>query len=240
MRAPTCGRLRSSGLGHKSLTGPTCYVSEADSGRRAGLRRSGLPLGTIVLSKDDEHICGVCCTGREAMHLYQTERVGVFIDGANLYSTVKSLGFDIDFKRLLALFAKQARLVRATYFTALCEDEEFSSVRPLVDWLQYNGFTLVTKPVKEFADAAGRRKLKGNMDVELAVDAMRLSSQLDHIVLFSGDGDFRSLVAVLQERGKARHRYLEPHHATAHDSRRASSTSRSIRRTRGLKACHRT
>ena len=136
------------------------------------------------------------------MHLYQTERVGLFIDGANLYSTVKSLGFDIDFKRLLELFAKRARLVRATYFTALLEDEAFSSIRPLVDWLQYNGFTLVTKPVKEFADAAGRRKLKGNMDVELAVEAMRLSSQLDHLVLFSGDGDFRSLVAALQERGK--------------------------------------
>jgi uncharacterized LabA/DUF88 family protein len=136
------------------------------------------------------------------MHFYQTERVGLFIDGANLYSTVKSLGFDIDFKRLLELFDKRARLVRATYFTALLEDEAFSSIRPLVDWLQYNGFTLVTKPVKEFADAAGRRKLKGNMDVELAVEAMRLSSQLDHLVLFSGDGDFRSLVAALQERGK--------------------------------------
>jgi len=136
------------------------------------------------------------------MNFYKTERVGLFIDGANLYSTVKSLGFDIDFKRLLELFGKRARLVRATYFTALLDDETFSSIRPLVDWLQYNGFTMVTKPAKEFADAAGRRKLKGNMDVELAVEAMRLSSQLDHIVLFSGDGDFRSLVAVLQQRGK--------------------------------------
>jgi uncharacterized LabA/DUF88 family protein len=136
------------------------------------------------------------------MHLYQTERVGLFIDGANLYSTVRSLGFDIDFKRLLALFAKRARLVRAMYFTALIEGEEFSPIRPLVDWLQFNGFTMVTKPVKEFADAAGRRKLKGNMDVELAVDAMRLSGLLDHIVLFSGDGNFRSLVNALQERGK--------------------------------------
>ena len=136
------------------------------------------------------------------MHFYPTERVGVFIDGANLYAAVKALGFDIDFKRLLELFAQSARLVRATYFTALLEDEAPSSIRPLVDWLQYNGFTVVTKPVKEFADAAGRRKLKGNMDVELAVEAMRLASRLDHIVLFSGDGDLRSLVAVLQEQGK--------------------------------------
>jgi uncharacterized LabA/DUF88 family protein len=136
------------------------------------------------------------------MHFYETERVALFIDGANLHAATKSLGFDIDFKRLLALFAERARLVRALYYTALVEDQEYSSVRPLVDWLTYNGFTLVTKPVKAFTDVEGRRKLKGNMDVELAVDAMRLAPQLDHIVLFSGDGDFRSLAAALQEKGK--------------------------------------
>jgi uncharacterized LabA/DUF88 family protein len=136
------------------------------------------------------------------MHFYQTERVALFIDGANLHAATKSLGFDIDFRRLLALFAHEARLVRALYYTALVEDQEYSTLRPLIDWLTYNGFTLVTKPVKAFTDVEGRRKLKGNMDVELAVDAMRLAPQLDHIVLFSGDGDFRSLAAALQEKGK--------------------------------------
>jgi uncharacterized LabA/DUF88 family protein len=136
------------------------------------------------------------------MQIYEAERVGVFIDGANLYSTAKSLAFDIDFKRLLAQFSQRARLVRAIYFTALIEDQEFSSIRPLVDWLDYNGFSLVTKPTKEFTDTAGRRKLKGNMDVEIAVEVMRLGKELDHVVLFSGDGDFRYLVAAMQERGK--------------------------------------
>ena len=135
------------------------------------------------------------------MQFYQTERVGLFIDGANLYATAKSLGFDIDFKRLLALFGQRARLVRAMYFTAIIDDQEFS-IRPLVDWLVYNGFSLVTKPAKEFTDATGRRKVKGNMDVEIAVEVMRLGKQLDHIVLFSGDGDFRYLVAAMQEKGK--------------------------------------
>ena len=134
------------------------------------------------------------------MHFYATERVALFIDGANLHAATKSLGFDIDFKRLLALFAEKAR--RALYYTALVEDQEFSSLRPLVDWLTYNAFTVVTKPAKTFTDVEGRRKLKGNMDVELAVDAMRLAPHLDHIVLFSGDGDFRSLVAAIQDRGK--------------------------------------
>jgi uncharacterized LabA/DUF88 family protein len=136
------------------------------------------------------------------MHFYQTERIALFIDGANLYATAKSLGFDIDYKRLLQLFRQKGQLIRALYYTALAEEQEYSSIRPLIDWLDYNGFTMVTKPTKEFTDTTGRRKIKGNMDIELAVDAMRLADNLDHIVLFSGDGDFRSLVAALQQKGK--------------------------------------
>jgi uncharacterized LabA/DUF88 family protein len=136
------------------------------------------------------------------MHFYASERVALFIDGANLYATSKSLGFDIDYKRLLGLFRQKCQLVRALYYTALAEDQEYSSIRPLIDWLDYNGYSMVTKPTKEFTDASGRRKIKGNMDIELAVDAMRLSDSLDHVVLFSGDGDFRSLIAALQQKGK--------------------------------------
>lgn len=136
------------------------------------------------------------------MHIYQNERIALFIDGANLYATAKSLGFDIDYKRLLGVFRNKGQLIRALYYTALAEDQEYSSIRPLIDWLDYNGYTMVTKPTKEFTDATGRRKVKGNMDIELAVDAMRLADNLDHIVLFSGDGDFRSLVAALQQKGK--------------------------------------
>src|SRR6188768_2400779 len=136
------------------------------------------------------------------MNFYPTERVGLFIDGANLYATAKALAFDIDYKRLLSLFRSKGQLVRALYYTALAEEQEYSSIRPLIDWLDYNGYTMVTKPTKEFVDATGRRKIKGNMDIELAVDAMELSDYLDHIVLFSGDGDFRSLVEALQHKGK--------------------------------------
>jgi uncharacterized LabA/DUF88 family protein len=140
--------------------------------------------------------------GTFSMNIYPTERVALFIDGANLYATAKSLGFDIDYKRLLRLFRSKGLLIRALYYTALADDQEYSSIRPLVDWLDYNGFAMVTKPSKEFVDGLGRRKIKGNMDIELAVDAMRLAQGLDHIVIFSGDGDFRSLVAALQQMGK--------------------------------------
>ena len=129
------------------------------------------------------------------------EKIALFIDGANLYATAKTLGFDIDYKRLLGLFQNKARLIRAFYYTALAEDQEYSPIRPLIDWLDYNGYTMVTKPLKEFTDAYGRRKVKGNMDIELAVNAMEIAPHVDHIVLFSGDGDFRSLVEAIQRKG---------------------------------------
>ena len=130
------------------------------------------------------------------------EKIALFIDGANLYSAARSLGFDIDYKRLLAEFGKKGYLLRAYYYTALAEDQEFSTLRPLIDWLDYNGYSVVTKPLKEFFDQSGRRKVKGNMDIELVIDAMELCDQVDHIVLFSGDGDFRRLAEAVQRKGK--------------------------------------
>jgi uncharacterized LabA/DUF88 family protein len=130
-----------------------------------------------------------------------SNNIALFIDGANLYATAKTLGFDIDYRRLLKEFQSRGTLLRAFYYTAVVEDSDFSSIRPLIDWLDYNGFTVVTKPTKEFIDATGRRKVKGNMDIELAVDALELAPHLDEMVLFSGDGDFRSLVEAVQRRG---------------------------------------
>ncbi|ARO13776.1 hypothetical Protein BVG79_00422 [Ketogulonicigenium robustum] len=132
---------------------------------------------------------------------YRDERIALFIDGANLYAASKALGFDIDYKLLRSEFMRRGRLVRAFYYTALLENDEYSPIRPLVDWLHYNGFAMRTKAAKEFMDAQGRRKIKGNMDIELTVDAMELAPHVDHIVLFSGDGDFRPLIESLQRRG---------------------------------------
>lgn len=129
------------------------------------------------------------------------DSTALFIDGANLYATSKALGFDVDYRRLLKEFQSRGTLLRAFYYTAVIEDQEYSSIRPLIDWLDYNGYTVVTKATKEFFDATGRRKLKGSMDVELAVNAMELAAQIDQMVLFSGDGDFRPLVEAVQRRG---------------------------------------
>lgn len=136
------------------------------------------------------------------MHFYPNEKVAVFIDGANLYSAARTLGFDIDYRKLLDQFSKKSNLIRAFYYTALNEDQEFSPIRPLVDWLDYNGYTVITKQIKEYTDSVGRRKIKGNIDVELAIDMMELAPFVDHFVLFSGDGDFRRLVEAVQSRGK--------------------------------------
>lgn len=132
---------------------------------------------------------------------YPEEKLALFIDGSNLYAAAKALEFDIDYRSLLKWASERGRLVRAFYYTALVENEEYSPIRPLVDWLDYNGYTMVTKPTKEFIDSQGRRKIKGNMDIELAIDMMEMADSLDHIMLFSGDGDFRRLIDAVQRKG---------------------------------------
>jgi len=131
---------------------------------------------------------------------YKDEKVAIFIDGSNLYSASRALDFDIDYKALLEWMASNGRLVRAFYYTALVDEQEYSPLRPLVDWLDYNGYSMVTKPTKEFTDSQGRKKIKGNMDIELAIDMMEMADKVDHILLFSGDGDFRRLVEAVQRK----------------------------------------
>ena len=135
------------------------------------------------------------------LHQDRSERLAIFIDGANLYAASRTLGFDVDYKNLLAYFRRQGYLIRAYYYTALLETEEYSPLRPLVDWLGYNGYAVVTKPAKEFTDATGRRRVKGSVDIEMAVDVLDLAPYLDHVVIFSGDGDLRRLVEAVQRRG---------------------------------------
>jgi uncharacterized LabA/DUF88 family protein len=130
-----------------------------------------------------------------------SDKIAIFVDGANLHSTAKMLGFDIDYRRLLREFQDRGNVLRVFFYIAINETQEYSSIRPLIDWLDYNGYTVVTKATKEFVDASGRRKVKGNMDVEIAVDAMELAAHIDQMILFSGDGDFRSLVEAMQRRG---------------------------------------
>ncbi len=136
-----------------------------------------------------------------ARWFHPQERIAVFIDGANLYQAARALAFDIDYRRLLDVFSSRGRLVRAYYYTALLDEQEYSPIRPLVDWLDYNGYTMVTKPLKEYSQATGRRKYKGNMDVDIAVDVMEVAPHVDHVVLVTGDGDFKRLVEAVQRRG---------------------------------------
>lgn len=133
--------------------------------------------------------------------LYPDEKLALFIDGSGLYAAARALDIDLDYKRLLKWAGKQGRLVRAYYYTALIEDQDYSPLRPLVDWLDYNGYTMVTKQAKEYTDSQGRRKIKGNMDIELAIDLLEMADKVDHIMLFSGDGDFKRLVETAQRKG---------------------------------------
>jgi uncharacterized LabA/DUF88 family protein len=135
------------------------------------------------------------------MTFYPNDRIALFIDGANLYSAAKGLGFDIDYKKLLEEFRKRGVLIRAYYYTALVEDQDYSPIRPLVDWLDYNGYAVVTKPAREYTDSQGRKRWRGDMDIEIACDMLEVADRSDHVVLFSGDGDFRRLIEAVQRKG---------------------------------------
>jgi uncharacterized LabA/DUF88 family protein len=136
------------------------------------------------------------------MAFYPDERLGLFIDGANFYAALRALNIEVDYSRLLDEFRRRGRLVRANYYTALVEDQEFSPLKKMIDWLDYNGFTIITKSAKEYTDhASGRKRIKGDMDVNITVDALRAADWLDHIILFSGDGDFCPLIKAIQDKG---------------------------------------
>lgn len=136
------------------------------------------------------------------MLFYPTERLALFIDGARLYGAAKGLHFSIDYKKMLELFARRGILVRAYYYAALADEQEFSPQRPVMDWLGYNGYSVITKQMREFSDFQGRRRIKSNIDIELATDVMVMSASVDHIVIFSGDSDLRYLVEAVQRQGK--------------------------------------
>jgi len=149
-----------------------------------------------------ERPCGWGGHGTEySMAFYKDERLALFIDGANLYSAARALGLEIDFRKLLEEFQTKGRLLRANYYTALLENDDYSPIRPLVDWLAYNGFNVIKKAAREFTDREGRRRVRGNMDIELTVDMLLAAETVDHIVLFSGDGDFRRLLEAVKAKG---------------------------------------
>ena len=135
------------------------------------------------------------------MSFSSTDRIGLYIDGANLIAAARALGFDVDFKRLLYEFRGCGRLLQAVYYAVISESQPYSTVRPLLDWLDYNGYTVITKATEEFLDPGGSRRVKGNIHVDLAVHAIEFAKQIDQMVLFSGDGKLRAMVGAMQRRG---------------------------------------
>lgn len=139
----------------------------------------------------------------KALLSYPNERLALFIDGPNFHTATKALGWPVDYIVMQQHFAKWGQLLRSIYYTAIRETTDYNAVKPLTDFLVYNRYTVVSKPVKEMTDySTGALTLKGNMDVEITIDMIKLAPHLDHLVLFSGDGDFSALVEELQGLGK--------------------------------------
>ncbi len=132
--------------------------------------------------------------------LLKREKTAIFIDGSNLHATARVLGFDIDYQKLLKYFQKETNVIRAYYYTALFEGHDYSPLKPLVDWLDYNGYHMTTKTAKEYTDTQGKLRVRGSINVELAVDAMEIADKIEHAILFTGDSDFSYLIEALQRK----------------------------------------
>ncbi|MBN8990108.1 MAG: NYN domain-containing protein [Rhizobiales bacterium] len=128
------------------------------------------------------------------------QRLALFIDGAYLASAAAALGFETDFKRLLQAFRLQGTMVRAAYYSA-SDDQPRAPLRPLLDWLAYNGYTVFGRKIRSYPGPDGVRKKLPRIELEIVIHAMDLSPRIDHMILFSANGDFRRLVAAVQRRG---------------------------------------
>lgn len=137
------------------------------------------------------------------LNIKPDQRFAVFIDGSNFHASTKALNFDVDFEKLLRVLRESGHLVRAYYYTALPDNNtEYSPIKRIADWLDYNGYTVVSKPWRDFTNSeTGQRRIKGNMDMELALDMIKLANHVEHVVLFSGDGDFCRLLHEVQDKG---------------------------------------
>lgn len=124
------------------------------------------------------------------------QRVGVFVDVQNMYYTARHLyKARVNFTNLLKTAVAGRKLVRA--FAYVIQSEEDKDKQSFFDALELIGFELKIKPLQTFYGGAK----KGDWDVGIAKDIIRMSTKLDVVVLISGDGDFKELIEYVQSHG---------------------------------------
>lgn len=134
---------------------------------------------------------------------FQRERIGLFVDGTNMFYLAAALHCRIDYVKFLNYFKTRHTFVAyAGYYTAIEEKANGDRpIQPLVDFLSANGYSLVTKMTRSYTQPDGSTKLTGNVDVDLACDMLEIAPFLDRAILVSGDGDFARLVTSVQRKG---------------------------------------
>ena len=126
---------------------------------------------------------------------HKEQRVGVFVDVSNMYHSAKSL-YDakVNFKEILKTAAAGRKLIRAISYVLKSNNPDEQG---FFDALAGQGFSVKMKDLQVYYDGTK----KGDWDVGLAMDAVRLAPKLDVVVLVSGDGDYVPLVEYLQHQG---------------------------------------
>lgn len=125
------------------------------------------------------------------------QRIGVFVDGANHSEALNQANVKMNYRDFLRGLDGNHQIVAARYYSGVSDKDAYKNVRDFLSVVSKAGFALVTKPIREFPDGT----VKGNVDIEIAVDIMAMVDRLDQVMLFSGDGDFIYLVNTIQQRG---------------------------------------
>jgi uncharacterized LabA/DUF88 family protein len=126
---------------------------------------------------------------------YMRGKITIFIDGNNLFHAARSVGVEIDYAKFLNFLRGNSPLLRAFFYTGV--DEKAERQQGFLLWMRRNGYRVVEKELKTYADGTK----KANLDVEIAVDMLSLADKYDTAVLVSGDEDFAYAINAVAYKG---------------------------------------
>lgn len=129
------------------------------------------------------------------------DRLQVFMDGQNLYGTLRTFDRKMDFKVVMDTLKAETRLVRAQYFTTIRPHQDNEKTYSVLDFLAFNGYTVHRKFIRDNIEMGGHVRSKGSIIGEMTAAMIDAADNgTDHIVLFSGDGELTAAIEACKRR----------------------------------------
>ena len=134
--------------------------------------------------------------------LRPTDRVALFVDGANMDHACRLAGYWVDYRKARDYFVGPGNFYAGFYYTVDVTQQDPMQLR-FLDFLSYSGYVIRRKAMKRITDEnSGLDVYKGNLDTEIVLDMINTIDHYDVAFLLSGDSDFERAVDLLRSRGK--------------------------------------